>query len=329
MDKSIILKLQQYIAETLEISLKITAWESARTLPPYLRNNYEYFETDLLNQKILLIVSSEGMQNTPAIIKKHITTLMNKWDMDIIYVDTKMTSYNRKRLIGYKIPFIIPCAHMYLPMKGIDLREHFNSLHKVRSVISPSAQVLLLYCIYTREKNPNPAGIAKRLSYSNMTLTRAFNEFEKIKIAESVWEGNERKLKLSFQGKQLWEKIKEYLIDPVKKRIFAKTANQLPKDAVLLSGLSALSKYSLITEPSIPAFAIYHNYWEKVYMNKNITILPEKEPGSAEIEIWRYDPKLFQEKDTVDRLSLYLTLQQNPNERIQTALKKMLGDFEW
>jgi len=45
-----------------------------------------------------------------------------------------------------------------------------------------------------------------------------------------------------------------------------------------------------------------------------------QELDSIEIEIWSYDPALFGQDGTVDRLSLYLSLKDNHDERVESAL---------
>lgn len=60
-----------------------------------------------------------------------------------------------------------------------------------------------------------------------------------------------------------------------------------------------------------------------------IVELPGPEPQSYEIELWNYSPLLFQEDDVVDRFSLYLSLQDNADERVQSALEKMMEDALW
>ena len=53
------------------------------------------------------------------------------------------------------------------------------------------------------------------------------------------------------------------------------------------------------------------------------------EPGTFEIELWKYAPALFAQDGTVDRLSLYLSLKDSADERVQSALDVLLGEMEW
>ena len=65
--------------------------------------------------------------------------------MPVVYVTTTLASYERKRLVQQKVPFIVPGNQLYLPELAIDLREYFRR----RSVpptngFSPSTQAMLI-----------------------------------------------------------------------------------------------------------------------------------------------------------------------------------------
>ena len=57
--------------------------------------------------------------------------------------------------------------------------------------------------------------------------------------------------------------------------------------------------------------------------------LAAPEPGAFEIELWKYAPAHFAQDGTVDRLSLYLSLKDSADERVQSALDVLLGEMEW
>ena len=57
--------------------------------------------------------------------------------------------------------------------------------------------------------------------------------------------------------------------------------------------------------------------------------LPEPIPGACEWEIWHYSPALVRDGETVDPLSLTLSLQGSQDERVQLALDELKGRFPW
>ena len=93
----------------------------------------------------------------------------------IIYVQSILSSFNRKRLIEQHIPFIIPGNQMYLPHFGIDLREHFRKIHsKKQKSFSPGTQTVVIYALLREtDEKLTPSALADKLGYTFMTMTRA------------------------------------------------------------------------------------------------------------------------------------------------------------
>jgi len=58
-------------------------------------------------------------------------------------------------------------------------------------------------------------------------------------------------------------------------------------------------------------------------------ILDIAEPNASELEVWSYSPELFAKKGVVDRFSLFLSMRENNDERIQSALEGMMEQVEW
>ncbi|MCX6089865.1 MAG: MarR family transcriptional regulator, partial [Candidatus Atribacteria bacterium] len=239
-----------------------------------------------------------------------------------------VTSYNRKRLIEQKVPFIVPGNQMYLPMLGIDLREHLKRLREKKPVFSPSTQALILHVLWRKETDRvTPAEIAHRLGYSPMTMTRAFDELETAGIGEHSVQGKERHLHFAETGKPLWEKVLPYLNTPVRKRLYVASSIQTGNGH--LAGQSALARYTMLAEPKIPILAFSTDEWKARMQQDKILELTLPEPGAFEIELWKYAPAQFANEGRVDRLSLYLSLRGSTDERIQLALDALLEGMEW
>ena len=57
--------------------------------------------------------------------------------------------------------------------------------------------------------------------------------------------------------------------------------------------------------------------------------LPEAAAGACEWQLWSYCPALLAGTGVVDPLSLTLSLQDNPDERIQLALDELKAQLPW
>jgi len=55
-----------------------------------------------------------------------------------------------------------------------------------------------------------------------MTMTRAFDELQAAGLGEIAMEGRERVLRFDRYQKKLWEKVRKFLHNPVKKRLWVK-----------------------------------------------------------------------------------------------------------
>lgn len=322
--ENIIKQVERYVRDTLGITPVFLAWKKAMELPSYLRDHYYFSISELLGAECALMVDVDEEERTPAITGRHVQQVRTKGNVEVIYVREAVTSYNRKRLIEQRVPFIVPGNQMYLPTLGIDLREHFKSLRKKRSIFSPSTQALLLYILYHKDIDSlRPAQLTHILGYNKMTIGRSFRELEEAGIGDHEASARHRQLHFVERGKMLWEKVMPYLKTPVRKRINMPPGTNM-KNGVL-AGLSALARYTMLAEPRNPVYAIHDDEWISRKSSENLIELPFEEPDSLEIELWNYSPALFCENKTADPLSLYLSLKDSKDERVQAAAEELVG----
>ena len=328
--RNILQEFERYLRDTLSILTTPEGWEDADRLPFYLRDLYTFFKGNILSVPYLLMVDRGEVDATPANIRKHLVQVQDKWKGEIIYLREAVSPYNRKRLIENRIPFVIPGNQMYLPMLGIDLREHFRKTTSASHVLSPSTQAMLLYTLLKGDQATyNPSTLASLLGYSPMTMTRAFGELEAADLGEISTVGRERLLYLGKDKKGVWEKAQALLRSPAKKRMWIRHSQaEWPG---LKAGLTALAHYTMLAAPASPVYAVSEEEWKAIKQSGAVVELesPWSEPGLCELEIWSYSPRLLSESDVVDRLSLFLSLPNPQDERVESALEKMIGALAW
>lgn len=319
---------ERYVEETLGITVSPVRWRGRGRVPFFLQDRYAFYEVRILETACVLMVDSGKEEQSPATIHKHMAQVQACTDGGLIYVRDRMTAYNRKRLIAQKVPFVIPGKQMYLPMLGIDLREHFRKLHSEISKFSPAAQTVLLYWLLTETREAvTPSVMAERLSYTAMTMSRAFDELEAADLGEFTTRGRKRCVIFTDQKRELWSKAQLLLRSPVKKRSYVRLLGELPAGA--RAGLTALAHYTMLDEPAKPVLAVTTREWMTFRQRDNVALVPSHEPEACEIEIWSYDPHLFAKNGLVDRLSLYLSLKDNQDERVEGALRQMMEGLRW
>jgi DNA-binding MarR family transcriptional regulator len=320
-------QLESYLQDALGVAVATRPWSGRDRLPHFLRDLYGFEQIDLLGVPTLLIIDANPAEQPPAVVRKHMDLLRTKQEADVIYVRTQVTAYNRKRLIEQKIPFIVPGNQMYLPMVGIDLREHFRRVRSEPSIFSPSTQVLVIHALLRgTEEVFIPSEIAKRLGYSAMTMTRAFNELEIANLVEVTVRGRERCLRFTGSRQEIWTKAQPFLRSPVTKRLFVRPHRS---GAVgMRAGLTALAHYSMLASPTYTTYAFSRAQWKCLLQERKGIVVP-KDPDADEIEVWGYPPAIFAEHGFVDPISLYLSLKANHDERIQASLDEMIRNLRW
>lgn len=317
--------LKHYLQETLKIQVKIHPWKKRKDLPFYLLNSYEFHELTLLNQPAVLMIAKEDCLPTPSVIRKHWEQVEKKSGGICIFVQVTTSAYNRKRLIEQRVPFLVPGKQMYLPELGIDLREHFKILReKSNKPLSPATQAVLIHAlIHGTEKRFIPTELAKTLGYTLMTMTRAFHELKSAGIGEILRKGRERWWLFSGSKRELWEQSKLLMRSPIKNRLWIKGTSK--NKFKIKAGLSALSHLSNLNPSPLPIYAVSIDFW-KTHKKTRMEALPSPEEASFELEIWNYDPNLFSKNSVVDPFSLYLSLEKTEDERIESALEKMISE---
>ena len=151
-----------------------------------------------------------------------------------------------------------------------------------------------------------------------MTISRATKQLEDAGITKSHKRGVSKFVTSEFHGKELFTVAEKFLISPVKKKMYIERKDL--KDEFLKAGVSALSEYSMLSPSKIETYATLHFHGSSYDFMTDI----DKE---IQLEIWHYDPKLFGMKGKIDALSLYLSLKDNADERIQISLTEMMEAF--
>lgn len=321
-------KLERYLNETLGLSAKTTARAGDDNLPFYLQNAFILYDLQLPGLDCLLATPREDSEQTPATIKKYLQQIQEICGREVVYMQDSISTYNRKRLIEHKVPFVVPGNQLYLPLLGMDFREHFKKVRTKTLKMSPATQAVIIYVLNNDiTATYTPLLLSRLLHYAPMTMTRALDELEAAGIGEVEVSGKERLLRFTESKTAIWEKARTVLRSPVKKRFWTRYHNH--DQRCLQSGLAALAHYSILAEPKQPVFAISADNWKALSQDAETVELPYAEPGTCQMEIWSYDPCLFDRNGTVDPFSLYLTLKDDSDERVAAALKDIMKGMIW
>ena len=311
----------EYIYSVLDEKATLSPLEKhlSDTIPVAVTRNFKLYKGMLFGCTVIFAFADDKDDLTPALMKRTFNLIESRCGCPVILVAENIASYNIRRLAAQRTNFIVPKKQMFIPSLLIDLKKTKTIGADIKETIPPIAQCMLLYNLEIKSIDKCEA---KDLMYifgvSYATVNRSlrwlsengFVSLEGIKTKE---------VRLVYDGKELWEKALPLLVSPVDKTVFS---DMIP-DNGLECGINALSEYTMINKESVNMAAI-----GKTGIRQS-GIATDKEYGTCRIEIWKYDPKLLSHTGTVDKLSLYLSLKDNQDERIQIELNNLINDIKW
>ena len=321
-----------HIQEVLGIDAQgVKPWTRANELPYFLRDAFQFSELELLGQPVVLAIARVEAKQSLSEVRTWIDKVKALAGQPTVYVTDALASYERRRLIEQKVPFIVPGNQLYLPDLGLDLREYFRQrAPAAKAALSPSAQAMLISALLRQPWQPDwqPSRVAAALGYTPMTLSRAVKELTAAGLAAAHTVGRSRWLRMELPPEQIWERAKPALRTPVRRSVWVAAHGAAAHRPRRLAGLSALARYSMLSEPKWPVYALTAADW-KVATDAGVLELPEPEAGAQEWQVWSYSPALVPDANTVDPLSLTLSLHENADDRIQMALDELKEQLPW
>jgi len=325
---------EAYVGETLHTTLGLQPWLETPTLPPYLRNAYRILQGDLGGRPALWLFAHD--EPTPAAVEKHMTVIGARWADAQIVVFDRLPSYVRRRLIEKGISFVVPGTQLYLPQHGLDFRSRARRSSEVRDALRPSAQAMLLYLLLNptgSQRVRSASTLAPILGQTLMTASRAVAELETHGLADVHKAGRIREVRLPGEAREVWAAAQSVLRTPAAKRLALVGEPPAFAGHCLLAGLSALSRLSSLAEPRTPTYAMdrVHAHASDMAGAVEAREWPSMagEAGSSTVEVWSYDPLPLSDGVVVDPLSLSLSLRDDPDDRVQGALRRLLEALPW
>lgn len=318
--------LSGYMEEVLGVKPKFVPRENAPSLPFFLSQLYEFHTAELYGKAIFIARLRTDERLTPLEFSRHAAVLRESFSDQPVFVLPAVTSWDRKRLISYRVSFIVPGTQLFLPLLGIDLRERYPAPRVEVGKLLPAAQFLILYHLQKESLDGfSIRELSRKFDYSPSAISRAVSQVISLGLA-SAKPGKEKRLSFRYEGSELWTQAQPYLSSPVVRTIPVATAD-IPLSCTA-SGLSALSVLTALDQGPIK----YCSTSAAEY--RNLPVKPafedERNPDADRLEIWSYNPKLLTTNGVADPLSLYLEFTGETDERINIALEDLLREcFKW
>lgn len=310
--------------------------EEPLKIPRYLSMSYRWKFVKILNfECILLEVNLDKLVINNLL--KHLNIFELKTDKKIVLLFNYLTPEQRARLISNQIPFIVTQMQMYLPFILLDFRKEVTAESgKKITKFTPSNQLIFLYIFYLDKEIFYAKEIENRCKVSAMTVNRTLRILTKLKIIQMIGTTHSAKYKVIKSRREMFETVSKLLINPIRKIIYID--KKLNSSHELATGEFALSKLGMLSYNKIPQYAIDTTKYKEIKKNNNhFTDQYHIDSfNTMELQVWIYNPKLvldnMQNVDfcnintfTVDSLSLYMSLTDIEDERLQIELEILLN----
>lgn len=311
-------KASLYINEYVSVDASFVPMKKSLLdeLPMSVSEDFELYEGSILDHHVVLTCIDDAGFMAPLQLYKKISLLEQKLNALVILVAEKVVSYKVTRLTKYRINFIIPYKQLFLPSLLMSFRK--ETANELSEHITPITQMLILYHLEVDAiHGMDTHSLAERLRVSYSSMNRAVRWLyerglitltnEKVKLIE-----------VSETKKDLWEKVLPLLENPIEEIVF--TDSNLNASQ---AGINALSEYTMINREQHECYAL-----TRAELN-SLQVPTDKRFGNNVVQIWRYSPSLLSGTNTVDKLSLYLSLKDSDDERIQIELDNLIKEIPW
>lgn len=208
---------------------------------------------------------------------------------------------------------------MFLPSLLLDIQPDRKVGLDLKETIPPFAQCLLLYHLQIESiVGATGYGLSDKFGVSYATANKSLRWLVSKDLIKL--EGTKTKtVQIDISNRELWNKALPMLVSPIEQLYYT--------DAILegqqISGVNALASYTMLNVESRQSWAVTRKEL------KTLAIVTDKQFGENEIQVWKYNPKILSTEGVVDKLSLYLSLKDNEDERIQIELERLISEISF
>ena len=268
---------------------------------------------------VTIAIPTEQDSISPMQLAKHQTKMMEAFHHPVIFALETVASYKIARLTRAKVNFIVPGKIIFIPSMLTILREMQNTAKEMPEKMPPVAQMLVLYHLETREIDGLTASqIAELTGLAYPTINVALRWLVNNEIITLV--GSKLKhVQITMSRAELWNKSLPLMSSPIERILFTDTK----PEGSLMSGETAMGHYTMLAEPATPIVAV-----DKTTAKENAALM-NREYGGIKVEVWKYSPALLSEDEWADRLSLYLSMKDSEDERIQMECDTLIEEMKW
>ena len=308
--------------------INVSVEKIALTLPISFEKRYQYAKMKFHKESFLLI--KEKRRGSLNSFVTQARTMGRKASMDVILVFSKLSDNEKKQLLQARVPFVDFKGNLFFPPLGLALNA--NDDVEVFKELTPSEQLTWIAFLLTKGQKVVDVDLLSQITgLPNSTIYRCLRTFKTLN-----WLNKPNKLyAYTASKKELFLKSESFLFNPIKKRLLLSDfdLNKIQSDSRLLyGGTYALSYLTFLAESDEnSSYVISQRQFNKLSLPLSQHILEGKI-----LEIWRYSPfvsefwndfKENQDRQFVDPISLYLTLKDDDDPRVEEEIEVLKSNI--
>jgi len=329
MNKAIATYLQDVIGVTLAPAGHVL---HSNRLPYFITEAFDLADATIEGFPVILATPRQNLGQRLEETVQQLKQLRERLGKPVIFCPPTLASYERRNLIRYRMPFIVPGKQMYLPHLGIDLRERVLQKPVAVERLAPSSQALLIWALLNlpTQDEWEPATAAAVLGYTPMAASRAARELEATGLVKARMHGRIKCLQNIGAPAEIWERAKPFLKTPVLREHWVDTDSLQLLDQTHLrkAGITALAAQTMLADAGEAlCFALPQRQWQA--RPTELQPIAHYEPGAVRLQIWQYETTIYDATPFVDQLSLSLTFVNDRDDRVQMALDELREQIIW
>lgn len=288
-------------------------------IPIGVSSNFALYKGSILGNDMLLAYREEGDSLSPCNMQKQLSVISKQTGLNVILSVQRVASYNVRRWTALRLNFVIAQKQIFVPSLLLELKKEPMVDSDLKESMVPFTQLLLLYHLQVEPIVGKSCSILKdKFAVSYATVNQSLRWLAKKGLIKM--EGIKTKtIQMEYGNQELWNKALPFFMSPIDKIVFT-DANL---EGEMVSGINALSTYTMINPEQKRCVAISKKRLRKMDIDCNTQF------GDTEVQVWKYDPHLLSSSGAVDRLSLFLTLKEMQDERVEIELEHLMNEMQW
>ena len=300
-----------------QIELRNLSKQDQKGLWLELIANFKMMQFDFNGQVMLLLVAKGEMDYTNVQRRKISERIESIKHIPAVFYFDNLLTYERDRLVEQGVYFIVADKFAFVPTLIIN---RLSTKSEIKELFYPSTQYILLYHLQIESLDGlSLKELEDKVPYKYKTIAKSIKQLEVLGLVRLEGSRN-KKLVFELSGKELWNRASANLIDPIKSIEY--TSDVFPEGDI--GGISALSHYSMLVPEDVPTRVLTAEW-----VREHKYSIPELHSfeDTQRIEIWKYPPSGT--SGYVDKLSLFLTLKDDNDPRVEKEIEIMMNEIKW